>query len=81
MAPNIQISERSRNGDKPDEMRQMVTRDWLMERAKSDQWNCFDHIVWFNVGWFVALHIVSIYAIYQILLGQTMLMTFLFGKI
>lgn len=81
MAPNTQVTERIRNGYKPEDERQLVTRDWLLERAKSDTWNCFEHIVWFNLVWFVGLHVISLYAIYQILSGQTMLLTFLFGRL
>ncbi|CAM6032056.1 unnamed protein product, partial [Sphagnum compactum] len=35
------------------------------ETNKTDpNWNCFDHIIWFNVFWFTGLHIVAAYGAY-----------------
>lgn len=73
-----------RNSDSNDkanktEQSKIVSRDYLLERRKHDQWNCLDHIIWFNVFWFSSMHLISLYAIYLVLL-EARLLTILFGK-
>ncbi|UXI16216.1 dihydrolipoyl dehydrogenase [Sarcoptes scabiei] len=72
-----------RNSDSNDkanktEQSKIVSRDYLLERRRHDQWNCLDHIIWFNVFWFSSMHLISLYAIYLVLL-EARLLTILFA--
>jgi hypothetical protein len=50
------------------------------ETNKTDpNWNCFDHIIWFNVFWFTGLHIVAAYGAY-LCFTDAKILTTLFGK-
>lgn len=56
MPPNTEINDEKldRISDKEDEE--------VVKRGK--EWNCFEHILWFNVMWFTGLHIAGVYGIY-----------------
>lgn len=43
-------------------------------------WNCFEHILWFNVFWFTGLHIAATYGAY-LFFTDSKILTILFGKI
>ncbi len=45
---------------------------------KAEEWNCFDHIIWFNVFWFTGLHIAAVYGAY-LCFTDAKLLTILFG--
>lgn len=46
--------------------------------AKTDDWNCMDHILWMNVFWFILLHVGALYGAY-LSIFEASWKTFLFG--
>lgn len=82
MAPNIQktSSEIVSNNVNPNpKQKTVVSRDYLRDRTKYDQWSSLDHIIWPNVGWFALLHVATVYGIY-LALYEAKWLTILFGK-
>lgn len=47
--------------------------------GKEKEWNCFEHIIWFNVAWFVGLHLGGLYGSYLVF-TQAKIATTLFGN-
>ena len=56
--------------------KQVYSKD---ENEKTDEWNCLDHILWFNVFWFIGLHIFAVYGLY-LCLTEAKLATTAFGE-
>lgn len=83
MAPNIQktSSEIVSNNVNPNpKQKTVVSRDYLRDRTKYDQWSSLDHIIWPNVGWFALLHVATVYGIY-LALYEAKWLTILFAVV
>ena len=48
--------------------------------TKKDDWNCFEHIIWLNVFYFIGLHVMAIYGGY-LCLTDSKILTVLFGEL
>lgn len=73
MAPQNHLHDSLKNG----QLDHVKRQDNAIGKEK--EWNCFEHIIWFNVAWFVGLHLGGLYGAYLVF-TQAKIVTTLFGN-
>lgn len=74
MAPNSKNAPTETVQTKPSKP-SLVSRDFLRDRSKKDEWNSMNHIIWGNVFWFSLLHVASLYGLYLMFTSAKVLTT------